>query len=403
MLFGLLPAAAQEAPPSGAQTLTPEAVAQLLQQLRAQDARLQELEAQVAQLKSAQASKSASDSSAPPANSAVPSTEAGAASTPSEAHPPEAAATPAVETPQDAAPEPVINHVLGPVQFNGFSDIDYGRAWFEDLPRAGLKDFPSSFAIGDFDLFTNTRLSERWSMLCEMLATTDFSNETSVELDRLLLTYKKNDYFKISFGKFDTSLGYYTVDVHRAQYFQTPIGRPIMYSDEDSDGILPVHSIGVTAGGLIPSGKLGLHWSADLANGRSSTNPDVPIQNFVDENNGKAVTVAVYARPDWLSGFRPASLSTMMFFTPSAFRKWAKRSSRFTPSTPARNWNGSTKVRCCVTPSMAATSSTIRRPTRNSPGNSARLVPTSDTTIRTSPPVIPSTDFSAGEMEPPSE
>src|ERR1700685_5568 len=305
MLLGLLPVAAQEAPPSAAKTLTPEALAQLLQQLRAQDARLQELEAQVAQLKSAQASKGASESSAPPANSAAPSTEAGAVSTPSEAHPTETVATPTVETPQDATPpEPAINHVLGPVQFNGFSDIDYGRAWFELLPPGGLKDFPNSFAIGDFDLFTNTRLSERWSMLGEMLATTDFSNETSVELDRLLLTDNRNEDFKISFGKFDTSLGYYTTDVHRAQFFQTPIGRPIMYSDEDSNGILPVHNIGVTAGGLIPSGKLGLHWAADIANGRSSTNPDVPIQNFVDDNNGKATTVALYARPDWLSGFQ---------------------------------------------------------------------------------------------------
>lgn len=223
----------------------------------------------------------------------------GAPTTPMPAEP-----APPVEVAPEPAPERPTTHVLGPVEFHGFSDIDYGRAWFEKLPPGGLKGSPNSFNIGDFDLFTNTRISDHWSMLGEMLVSSDFSNEFDVEMDRLLVTYKRNDYFKVSFGKFATALGYYTNEFHRAQYFQTGIGRPIMYADEDNGGILPTHNVGITATGLIPSGSLGLHWIAEVGNGRSSTQPDVPIQNFVDEGNGKAVNLALYAQPEKLSGFR---------------------------------------------------------------------------------------------------
>jgi hypothetical protein len=194
-------------------------------------------------------------------------------------------------------------HTLGPVQFQGFSDFDYGRAWFEKLPVTGLAGSPQSFTIGDFDLFTNMKISERWSVLGELLVTSDETNEFSVELDRFLFTYRHNQYFKISFGRFSTALGYYTNAFHRAQYFQTGVGRPIMYSDEDNGGILPVHNVGVTATGKIPSGSLGLNWVAEVANGRSAEPNTVPVQNFVDQNNGKALNLAAYIKPDWLRGF----------------------------------------------------------------------------------------------------
>ena len=44
-----------------------------------------------------------------------------------------------------------------------------------------------------------------------------------------------------------------------------------MYLFEDSGGVLPVHTVGVTMAGLIPqAGSLGLHWVAEIGNGRSS-------------------------------------------------------------------------------------------------------------------------------------
>ena len=48
---------------------------------------------------------------------------------------------------------------------------------------AGLKGSTNSFNVGDFDLYTNTQLSDSWSMLGEKLVSSDFSNEFSVEMD----------------------------------------------------------------------------------------------------------------------------------------------------------------------------------------------------------------------------
>src|SRR6266481_4752941 len=106
------------------------------------------------------------------------------------AQPPEAATTPPPET-VETQPEALLAHVLGPVQLHGFSDIDYGRAWFEKLPPGGQKGSTNSFNVGDFDLYSNTQLSDSWSMLGEKLVSSDFSNEFSVEMDQLRLTLKE--------------------------------------------------------------------------------------------------------------------------------------------------------------------------------------------------------------------
>jgi hypothetical protein len=220
---------------------------------------------------------------------------------------PAAAAVPVAQQPPadaDMADPSTRDHALGPVTFRGFSDLDFGRAWFEKLPPGGLNGSPNSFNIGDFDLFTNVRISEHWSVVGEMLVTSDFTNEFGIEMDRLLLNYKPNQYFNIGFGKYNTALGYYPNEFHRARYFQTATARPVMYSDEDNGGILPVHNIGITATGAIPSGGLGLHWVTEVANGRSASHPEVPIQNFADENTSKAVDAGLYAKPDGLRGFQ---------------------------------------------------------------------------------------------------
>lgn len=211
------------------------------------------------------------------------------------------------------APEPVTQEApivsddevtnLGPLKIQAFGDFNFGRPWFQQVPPGGLAGTTNSFTVGDFDLFTNTHIADHWSVLGEMLVTSDFSNETSVEMDRLLLIYNANPYLRVSFGKYNTALGYYTNAFHRAHFFQTTVSRPIMYADEDDGGILPVHNIGVTATGKIPSGRLGLHWVAEMANGRSETR-EVAVQNFEDENNGKAVNFAFYTAPEGLPGFQ---------------------------------------------------------------------------------------------------
>jgi hypothetical protein len=264
----------------------------LLKRIDEMEASQQKMQAKIDQLIGAQAAVTVSP--APPTQAPAPVAQPAVAAS---VAPPEPVASVVADEPDDHM------HRLGPVEFQGFSDFDYGRAWFEKQPPGGLVGTPNSFGIGDLDLFTNTRISDHWSVLAELLITSDFTNEFGAELDRLLFTYKANDYFQIAFGKYNTALGYYPNAFHRARYFMTATSRPIMYSDEDNGGILPVHNIGITATGKIPSGSLGLHWVAEVANGVAVDKAE-PIQNFADENNGKAVNLAVYARPSWLDGFQ---------------------------------------------------------------------------------------------------
>src|SRR5207247_5617072 len=57
--------------------------------------------------------------------------------------------------------------------------------------------------------------------------------------------------------------------------------------------------------GQIPSGRLGLRYIAEVGNGRTSRSPlDEPVQDVVDENNGKAINLGLIARPDWMPGLQ---------------------------------------------------------------------------------------------------
>lgn len=81
------------------------------------------------------------------------------------------------------------------------------------------------------------------------------------------------------------------------------MGRPYLFSFEDEGGILPIHNVGVSAYGKLPSGSLGLHWVAEIGNGRTSRSKDAEfVQNVLDENNRKSVNIALFARPEWAEG-----------------------------------------------------------------------------------------------------
>jgi hypothetical protein len=78
-----------------------------------------------------------------------------------------------------------------------------------------------------------------------------------------------------------------------------------MYFFEDSGGILPVHTVGASATGLVPGiEKLNLHWIVEAGNGRSFTPAGAPLQNFLSDKNRKAFNVAIYVRPDWVPGLQ---------------------------------------------------------------------------------------------------
>lgn len=164
----------------------------------------------------------------------------------------------------------------------------------------------TAFQAGEFDLFMTSNLSDHLSFLTEMVFGADTTNEFSIDIERYQLTYRLNDYFSVSAGRFHTAIGYYNTAYHHGTWFSTAEGRPIMYLFEDSGGVLPVHTVGVSTTGLVPhTGSLNLHWVAEVGNGRSS-NPaaEEPVQNLYSDRNYKAFNFSAYIRPEQVPGLQ---------------------------------------------------------------------------------------------------
>jgi hypothetical protein len=252
---------------------------------------VQELQAQVKTLQSQVAMLSASANSTPAPTASTPA----AVATSMPAHP---AGTPAMaEMMQDSAP-PEGSFLHSPrLNLHGYGDVDWNVS--------DLKGSTDSFTLGQFNLFLTSRLSQRASFLAETVIEADQgTNEFGIEPERLLLNYSINDHLNLAFGRYHTGIGYYNTAYHHSALLQTTLGRPFLFQFEDSGGILPVHNVGVSATGLAWS-KLGLHYIAEVGNGRSArTTISNPVQNVTDENNGKAVNLGFFFRPDAMPGWQ---------------------------------------------------------------------------------------------------
>ena len=253
------------APPNEAET-----VAELLKRVQHREARLKQIEEERAK-------------NAAPATPAAPAEAAQANVPPAPAAEPE---------PGMGMPEP------GPhLQIRGFSDVT--------LHGSNEKDSPTAFSLGQLDLFITSEISERFKILSEIVFEADETNALGVDVERLMLQYSHNDYFKMAVGRYHTAIGFYNTAYHHSSWLQTAIGRPFLFEFEDEGGILPIHNVGVSASGRIPSGTLDLRYVAELGNGRASRSPlDQTVQNGVDENDHKAFDLTLLARPESVPGLQ---------------------------------------------------------------------------------------------------
>lgn len=194
------------------------------------------------------------------------------------------------------------------LRIRGFGDIS--------LHGDTQKGDTTSFSLGQLDLFVTSDVSDKFRFLGEIVfeggpdkiyGTTEGQRNTfGVDLERYLLQYSHNDYFNLSAGRGHTAIGYYNTAYHHSSWLQTTTGRPFLYEFEDRGGILPVHMVGVSLSGQIPSGSLGLHYVAEAGNGRASRTPleEEPVQNELDDQNHKAYNLAAFVRPEGLRGFQ---------------------------------------------------------------------------------------------------
>jgi hypothetical protein len=194
------------------------------------------------------------------------------------------------------------------LRIRGFGDIS--------LHGDTQKGDTTSFSLGQLDLFVTSDVSDKFRFLGEIVfeggpgnyygAIQGEKNTYTVDIERYLLQYSYNDYLNISAGRGHTAIGYYNTAYHHSTWLQTTTGRPYLFDFEDHGGILPIHMVGVSASGQVPSGSLGLHYVAEVGNGRASRNPleEEPVQNEVDDENHKAWNLALFARPEAVHGLQ---------------------------------------------------------------------------------------------------
>lgn len=225
-------------------------------------------------------------------SSATPSASASASATASVTapnHPP--------APPQETMPGHDMGGSTSPrLQLRGYADVGWNTS--------DQKNSTNSFALGQFNLFISSRLTDKATFLAETVIEADpATNEFGIDLERMELIYAVNDHLNLQFGRYHTAMGFYNTAYHHSALMQTALGRPFLFDFEDHGGILPVHSVGMSATGTV-SNKLGLHYIAEIGNGRSPRLDANPVQNLTDDNNGKAFNLGFFMRPDWARGLQ---------------------------------------------------------------------------------------------------
>jgi len=199
------------------------------------------------------------------------------------------------------------------LRIRGFGDVNFHG---DNYHPAGLPGDKTAFTLGQLNLFVTSDISDKFKFLSEIVfeAGPDniygvphgTANSFGVDVERYLITYSQNEYFNLSAGRYHTAIGYYNTAYHHSTWLQTTTGRPFLFAFEDQGGILPIHNVGVEAYGSMPSGSLGLHYVAEVGNGRESRAPllEEPVQNIVAESNHKAVNFELFSRPRQIPGLQ---------------------------------------------------------------------------------------------------
>jgi len=174
--------------------------------------------------------------------------------------------------------------------FRAFGAIDWGATQ--------MPDTPNSFTIGQFDMFLTSALSDKISVLAEAVLEGGTNTRVVTDLERLEVTFRFNDYLRLSAGRFHTGIGYYNTAFHHAAFFETPTERPRVYRFEDEGGVLPVHDVGLSLRGVVPHTGSALRYLAEIGNGRRWDEEDAANLDTRDNNSTKALNVGLSVRPE---------------------------------------------------------------------------------------------------------
>ncbi len=207
--------------------------------------------------------------------------------------PPPAPPAAAAEAPP-AVEAPAVNEVAPRLKLMIFGDV--GGQVFDSIP--------TSFEFGSLDLFMRARLSDKVSALGEVLFIAENDNSISLDVERLFLQYRPNDYLSASVGRYHTWVGYYNTAFNKGEFLETTADRPFVYAFDDQGGVLPMQEIGISLTGKIPSGRMGLNYVVEAGNGDGWGADVEPVQNNQDANTSKSINGGLFLRPERFPGLQ---------------------------------------------------------------------------------------------------
>ena len=198
------------------------------------------------------------------------------------------------------------SHDVRGIRWRGFGEVNY-KVLNQRIPE--LENFgfvPGSsgnFYTADFDLFLTSKLSDKASVLAEIVIGERDGQNYDIELARALLKYDYNDHLRLSVGRYHTGVSYYNTAYHSGRFLQTSVDRPLAAEFAGDGGLLPTQAVGLSITGQIPSGRLGLNYSAEY--GSSDTiRPDLDGNGTIDENNGNHINFGIFSRPEVFPGLQ---------------------------------------------------------------------------------------------------
>jgi hypothetical protein len=171
---------------------------------------------------------------------------------------------------------------------HGFSDVRLQLT--RTRPGAGVETKDDAFALGQFDLYMVSRLSDEISFLGEAVIETNAEGATVVDLERAMVRMSWSEALRLSAGRTHTALGWWNEAYHHGALLQPMVDRPLALRFEDDGGLLPVHAVGAELSGQF---QLPSHWNVsyvgNVCNGRGAI-PD-QVQTGADLNRHKATAL----------------------------------------------------------------------------------------------------------------
>lgn len=187
-------------------------------------------------------------------------------------------------------------------ELKGFGDVNFEKVTGSD----GKEHTIGSFVLGDLDLYISEQIDDRLDVLGEVLIEL---GEEKVDVERFHIGYIFSDAVKIRVGRFHTPLGFWNLSFHHGVQLQPTIDRPEILKFEHEGGVLPAHTIGVSATGRFKLGASTFLYDLMIGNGGRIKEKEggggVLSPNVkTDDNSNKSITFSLAVKPGLMPGLK---------------------------------------------------------------------------------------------------